>query len=75
MPKIDRVKEFINYLKVLLIFLLATSVGLIGWLVNNYDTAEIVLVYVDIFVILFIFVITIFLNKRIIKDIKSLEDL
>jgi membrane protein YdbS with pleckstrin-like domain len=75
MAKIDRVKEFISYLKVLLIFLLATSIGLIGWLVNNYNTAEIVLVYVDVFVILLIFIIAIFLNKKIVKDIKSLEDL
>lgn len=75
MAKIDRVKEFINYLKVLLFFLLATSVGLIGWLVNNYDTAEIILVYTDICVILLIFVISVLLNKKIIKDIKSLENL
>lgn len=75
MPKIDRVKEFINYLKVLLIFLLATSVGLISWLVDNYDSDEKILVYTDIVTILLIFIICIFLNKKIIKDIKSLEEL
>lgn len=75
MSKIDRVKEFINYLKVILIFLLATSVGLISWLVNNYDTAKLILIYTDVFLILFIFIVSIFLNKKIIKDIKSLEEL
>jgi len=75
MAKIDRVKEFINYLKVLLIFLLATSVGLISWLVNNYDTASLALVYADIVAILIIFIICLLINKKIIKDIKSLEDL
>jgi cytochrome c oxidase subunit IV len=75
MAKIDRVKEFINYLKVLLIFLLATSVGLISWLVNNYDTEPLALVYADIVAILIIFIICMFINKKIIKDIKSLEDL
>lgn len=75
MSKIDRVKEFINYLKVILIFLLATSVGLISWLVNNYDTAKLILIYTDVFLILFIFIVSIFLNKKIIKDIKSLEKL
>jgi len=60
---------------VLLVFLLVTSVGLIGWLVNNYNIAEISLVYVDICIILILFVISIFLNKKIIEDIKSLENL
>lgn len=58
-----------------LIFLLATSVGLIGWLVNNYNSVELILVYTDIFVLILIFIISIFLNKKIIKDIKSLEEL
>lgn len=75
MSKIDRVKEFINYLKVLLIFLLATSVGLIGWLVNNYESANVLLVYLDTVVILIIFIISLLINKKIIKDIKTLEDL
>jgi len=75
MAKLDRVKEFINYLKVLLVFLLATSIGLIGWLVTNYNTAEVILVYADICLILLIFIIVILLNKKIIKDIKSLEEL
>lgn len=59
----------------ILIFLLATSVGLISWLVNNYDTAKLILIYTDVFLILFIFIVSIFLNKKIIKDIKSLEEL
>ena len=75
MAKIDRVKEFINYLKVLLIFLLVTDVGLIGWLVNNYNSSELVLVYADIVVIFIIFIVSILINKKIIKDIKSLEEL
>jgi len=75
MAKIDRVKEFINYLKVLLIFLLVTDVGLIGWLVNNYNSSELILVYADIVVIFIILIISILINKKIIKDIKSLEEL
>ena len=75
MAKIDRIKEFINYLKVLLVFLLATNVGLIGWLINNYENAKIILVIADIVIIILIFITVIVLNKKIIKDIKSLEDL
>jgi len=75
MAKIDRVKEFINYLKVLLIFFLATSIGLISWLVTNYQTANKLLVYLDVFLIILIFILSILLNKKIIKDINSLEDM
>ena len=75
MAKIDRVKEFINYLKVLLIFLLVTDVSLISWLVNNYDTSKLMLVYADVIIIFIILIISILINKKIIKDIKSLEEL
>ena len=75
MAKIDRIKEFINYLKVLLVLLLATNVGLIGWIANNYKSADSILIYLSMFAILIILIVTILINKKIIKDIKSLEDL
>ena len=75
MPKIDRVKEFINYLKVLLIFLLVTNISLIGWVVNNYKNTEDFLVYLSLAIIMVILVVAVVINKKIIKDIKSLEEL
>ena len=75
MPKIDRVKEFINYLKVLLIFLLVTNISLIGWVVNNYKNTEEFLVYLSLTIIIVILVVVVVINKKIIKDIKSLEEL
>jgi len=75
MAKIDRIKEFINYLKVLLVLLLATNISLLGWLANNYQDAETILLNIAIVIIVFITIIVIFINKKIIKDIKSLEDL
>lgn len=75
MAKIDRIKEFINYLKVLLVLLLATNIGLIGWIANNYKIADDVLIYLAMITVLIILVIAILINKKIIKDIKSLEDL
>ena len=75
MAKIDRIKEFINYLKVLIVLLLATSISLIGWIANNYKTADIILIYLSMIAVLIILVIAILINKKIIKDIKSLEDL
>jgi uncharacterized membrane protein YuzA (DUF378 family) len=75
MAKIDRIKEFINYLKVLLVLLLATNIGLIGWIANNYKVADSILIYLSMITVLIILVIAISINKKIIKDIKSLEDL
>jgi len=75
MAKIDRIKEFINYLKVLLVLLLATNIGLIGWIANNYKVANSILIYLAMITVLVILVISVFINKKIIKDIKSLEDL
>lgn len=75
MAKLDRIKEFINYLKVLLVLLLATNIGLISWIANNYKIAEDSLLYLAILTVFTILVTAIFINKKIIKDIKSLEDL
>ncbi|MFA7083788.1 MAG: hypothetical protein WC141_04550 [Arcobacteraceae bacterium] len=75
MAKIDRIKEFINYLKVLLVLLLATNIGLIGWVANNYKLADSILIYLAMITVLIILAIAILINKKIIKDIKSLEDL
>ena len=74
MAKIDEVKEFINYLKALLIFILATEVGLIGWIINNFNKKS-VLTYLSIIVIIILSLIVIFINKKIISDIKKLKDL
>jgi len=51
MAKIDRIKEFINYLKVLSVLLLATNISLLCWLANNYQIAEDVLLIVSVIMI------------------------
>ena len=75
MAKIDRVKEFIGYLKVLLVLLLATNISLVGWIVNHYENKESFLLVLSLIMVLIISVISIVVNKKIIKDIKSLEEL
>ena len=72
MAKIDRVKEFINYLKVLLVLSLATMMSLI---VNNYQIKDVLFIYSAIVSVFMLIFVSLFLNKKIIKDIKSLEDL
>lgn len=75
MAKIDRVKEFINYLKVLLAIMLATNIGLIGWLASNFENLSRFFTYLTIITIFAILALIIILNNKIIRDIKSLEDL
>ncbi|MDF1874295.1 hypothetical protein JHD48_00945 [Sulfurimonas sp. SAG-AH-194-I05] len=75
MAKIDRVKEFINYLKVVLVLSLATVIGLVSWIANNYEKENTLLLNLAISTIVILLLITILINKKIIKDIKSLEDL
>ena len=55
--------------------LLATDIGLIGWITNNYKTAESFIVYLAVVSIFTILIMSVIINKKIIKDIKSLEDL
>jgi len=75
MSKVDEVKEFIGYLKVLLVLLLATSISLIGWSINNYQTAENILVVSAVILVILLSIFIFLINKKIIKDIKSLRDL
>jgi len=73
MAKIDEVKEELNYLKVWLGIIVITTIGLISWLINNYEIASQLKVISDIIAI-FILTITISIIDRKIK-IKSLKDL
>ena len=75
MAKIDRVKEFIGYLKVLLVLSLATNISLISWIVNHYKDENNDLLILSLIVVLIISLIVILINKKIIKDIKFLEEL
>jgi len=75
MAKIDRIKEFINYLKVLLVVSLATVVGLVSWIANNYEKNNSLLLNLATMTTFVLLIIIIFVNKKIIKDIKSLEEL
>ncbi len=75
MSEIDEVKEFLGYLKIIFALVLATTIGMIGWLVQNYKKAEPILVYADILLILSLFVVLFLVNRKIISDIKRLRGL
>ena len=51
MSEVDEIKEFIGYLKAIFALTLAITVGLMSWLVQNYNSAEKLLVYADFLLI------------------------
>ena len=75
MSELDEIKEFIGYLKVVFALIMATTVGLIGWLVHNYETAESLLVYADIVLVLVLVITVILIHRKIVSDIKRLKEL
>ena len=75
MSEIDEIKEFIGYLKVVFALVLATTIGLIGWLVQNYKSTERLLIYADILLIFALVIALILINRKILSDIKQLKEL
>jgi hypothetical protein len=53
----------------------ASTMGLISWFVNNYETANSIMLILDISSVLMIAVFIVILNKAGLKKIKELEDL
>ena len=76
MSRIDVIKEKINYLKVWLGIFVVTLIGLIGWIVSNYEQS----IWVGRLGFSFVAVVWLFfsihvLNKKILEKINSLEEL
>ena len=75
MGKIDEIKEELNYLKVWLGIIVITTIGLIGWLVNHYETSSTLKIWSDIVAVVILTISIIVIDKNIKKKIKSLKDL
>ena len=75
MSKIDREKEEIGWIKFWIGVSVASIMGLISWFVNNYETANIVMLVLDIFSVLCIASFIVILNNIGLKKIKELEEL
>ena len=75
MARLDEVKEFIGFLKVVFVTLIAIDTSLIAWIFKNHALSDKVSVY-SIFGIIFIMTIIIcFLFIYILRNIKKLKDL
>ena len=75
MSEIDEIKEFIGYLKVIFALVLATTIGLISWLVQNYQSADKLLLYADVLLVVVLVITLILINRKILSDIKRLKEL
>ena len=75
MSEVDEIKEFIGYLKAIFALTLAITVGLMSWLVQNYNSAEKLLVYADFLLITILIIALILINRKILSDIRRLREL
>ena len=75
MSELDEIKEFIGYLKVIFALVLATTIGLISWLVQNYQSAGKLLLYADVLLVVVLVITLILINRKILSDIKRLKEL
>ncbi len=75
MSELDEIKEFIGYLKVIFALVLATTIGLISWLVQNYQSAGKLLLYADVLLVVVLVITLILINRKILSDIERLKEL
>ncbi len=75
MGKIDKEKEEIAWIKFWIGVSVASIMGLISWFVNNYETANDIMLTLDMISVLLIAFFIVILNKAGLKKIKELEDL
>ena len=54
---------------------LATTIGLISWLVQNYQSADKLLLYADVLLVVVLVITLILINRKILSDIKRLKEL
>ncbi len=75
MAKIDEIKESIGYLKVVFSILIAFNVSFVAWIYRNYEKFN----FFDLLMfMLFSFLVAIaviYINRVILRKIKSLGDL
>ena len=75
MAKIDEIKEELNYLKVWLGIIVITTIGLISWLINNYEASSDFKIISDIVSVFILTISIIIIDKKIKNKIRSLKDL
>lgn len=76
MAELDVLKEKINYLKVWLGIFVVTLIGLIGWIVSNYEKTLLMgRLGFSLVAVIWLFISIHLLNKNILEKINSLGEL
>ena len=75
MAHIDEIKETIGYLKVVFSILIAVNVSLVAWIYKNYDFFNILDIAFFVVLAMLLSIGIIYVNKVILRKIRSLRDL
>ncbi len=75
MAKIDEIQEELTYLKVWLGIIVITTIGLVSWLVNNYEVSSNIKVVSDVVAVFVLTISIIIIDKKIKNKIRSLKEL
>ncbi len=75
MAQIDEIKEWIGFLKVLFVTLVAIDTSLIAWFFNHHGTLEVTEQYLILFVIVLLSVLIYMVVLSVRKNVKRLRKL
>ena len=75
MPKIDKIKEEIGWLKVVFALLFATDLSLIAYLFNNLEMLSVIKIVLVLIGLFFVTLGMLYINKVAMSKIESLEDI
>jgi len=75
MPKLDKAKEELGWLKVIFTIAVATNLSLMGYLAQNYKTQELLFSIVTGGAIILITLLIIIINKKAYKKIDEIGEL
>ena len=75
MAKIDEIKEFIGYLKVVFGILVAVDISIIGWLFKNEGSLSNIKIILSSIVVIITTISIVMINKKILNKIDELEEL
>jgi len=75
MAKIDKIKEFIGFLKAIFVTLIVIDTSLIAWIFKNFQNELTWKLNIVVGLILLLSLIIVILFVKILEEIKRLEDL
>ena len=74
MPRVERIKEEVGWLKVVFAVTVAVDASLVAWLAQNYDMASPVIVATGFVAALVLAFVVVYVNRLAYRRLKELED-